>query len=43
MPPRKFAMNKDIRGMQAFSIPPGYSVRRWYYPEGTPGTRPTRK
>jgi peptide/nickel transport system substrate-binding protein len=43
MPPRKFAMNKGIRGMQTFAIAPGYSVRRWYYPEGTPGTRSTRE
>ncbi len=40
--PRKFAMNKKIRGMQTFKIAPGYSVRRWFYPAGTPGTRPTR-
>jgi peptide/nickel transport system substrate-binding protein len=39
--PRKFAMNKKIRGFQAFKIDPGYSLRRWYYPAGTPGTRPT--
>lgn len=37
--PRKFAMNEDIRGMQTFAIDPGYSIRRWYYPAGTPGTR----
>jgi peptide/nickel transport system substrate-binding protein len=37
--PRKFAMNKNIRGFQAFKIAPGYSIRRWYYPAGTEGTR----
>ena len=42
MTPRKFAMNKTIRGMQTFSVFPGYSIRRWYYPAGTPGTRATR-
>ncbi len=41
-PPRKFALDKDIRGVQFFKISPGYSVRRWFYPAGTPGTRPTR-
>jgi peptide/nickel transport system substrate-binding protein len=40
-PPRKFAMNKRIRGFQSVPISPNYVVRRWYYPEGTPGTRPT--
>ena len=39
--PKKFAMNRRIRGFQAFKIAPGYSIRRWYYPAGTPGTRPT--
>jgi peptide/nickel transport system substrate-binding protein len=39
--PRKFAMNKDIRGHQGFKIAPGYSIRRWYYPAGTEGTRST--
>ncbi|MFN0245133.1 MAG: ABC transporter substrate-binding protein [Planctomycetota bacterium] len=41
-PPRKFALNKSIRGFQAVHIDPNYVIRRWYYPEGTPGTRPTR-
>ena len=27
---------------QTFQISPGYDPRRWYYPKGTPGTRPTR-
>ncbi|MEM7306505.1 MAG: ABC transporter substrate-binding protein [Planctomycetota bacterium] len=39
--PRKFAMNKDIRGFQTFQIAPGYDPRRWYFPKGTPGTRST--
>jgi peptide/nickel transport system substrate-binding protein len=41
-PPRKFALNKAIRGVQLFKISPGYSPRRWFYPAGTPGTRATR-
>jgi peptide/nickel transport system substrate-binding protein len=41
--PRKFGLNRSIRGVQFFKITPGYSVRRWYYPAGTPGTRPTRE
>lgn len=41
--PRKFAMNKGIRGFQGFKIAPGYSLRRWYYPAGTEGTRATAK
>lgn len=39
--PRKYAMNKNVRGFQSFKISPGYSLRRWYYPEGTQGTRAT--
>lgn len=39
--PRKFGINKNIRGFQAFTPRPGYYPRRWYYPEGTPGTRAT--
>ncbi|MFN0008992.1 MAG: ABC transporter substrate-binding protein [Planctomycetota bacterium] len=39
--PRKFAMNKAIRGFQSVPVDPNYVVRRWYYPAGTPGTRPT--
>lgn len=39
--PRKFALNKKIRGFQSFAIRPGYHVRRWHFPLGTPGTRPT--
>lgn len=41
--PRKFALNKDIRGFQSFAMRPGYSVRRWHYPAGHPGTRATLK
>jgi peptide/nickel transport system substrate-binding protein len=41
-PPRKFALSLALRGVQFFKIMPGYSLRRWYYPAGTPGTRPTR-
>jgi peptide/nickel transport system substrate-binding protein len=40
-PPRGFAVNRSLRGFQGFLIPPGYSVRRLHYPEGTPGTRAT--
>jgi len=40
-PPRKFAMNRAIRGFQSVPPSPNYVVRRWYYPAGTPGTRPT--
>jgi peptide/nickel transport system substrate-binding protein len=40
--PRKFALSLSLRGVQFFKITPGYSLRRWYYPAGTPGTRPTR-
>ncbi len=43
MPPRKFALNQALRGVQFFKINPGYSVRRWFYPAGTPGTRATRE
>jgi peptide/nickel transport system substrate-binding protein len=38
-PPRKFLMNRALRGHQTSRIDPGYVIRRWYYPEGTPGTR----
>lgn len=41
-PPRKFALNLALRGVQFFKLTPGYSLRRWHYPAGTPGTRPTR-
>lgn len=42
-PARKFALNKALRGVQFFKITPGYSLRRWFYPAGTPGTRATRE
>jgi peptide/nickel transport system substrate-binding protein len=42
-PPRKFALNTAIRGVQFFKLTPGYSLRRWFYPAGTPGTRSTRE
>ena len=42
-PPKKFAMNKALRGHQCFMISPGYDPRRWYYPAGTEGTRETPK
>jgi ABC-type transport system substrate-binding protein len=38
-PPRKFVMNKALRGFQSFGLDPNYSLRRWYYAEGAPGTR----
>jgi peptide/nickel transport system substrate-binding protein len=38
--PRKFAMNRRIRGFQSVPVTPNYVIRRWYFPEGTPGTRP---
>jgi peptide/nickel transport system substrate-binding protein len=40
-PPRKFAMNRRIRGFQSVPLSPNYVIRRWYYPEGTTGTRAT--
>ncbi len=43
MPARKFAMNRAIRGFQAFKINPGFSVRRWFHAAGTAGTRATRE
>ncbi len=39
-PPRKFVLNRALRGHQTSRLDPGYAIRRWYYPEGTPGTRP---
>jgi ABC-type transport system substrate-binding protein len=38
-PPRKFVMNRALRGFQSFGLDPNYSLRRWYYAAGTPGTR----
>lgn len=40
-PPRKFGMNKALFGLQLVAQDPNYVLRRWYYPAGTPGTRPT--
>jgi peptide/nickel transport system substrate-binding protein len=42
-PPRKFALNLALRGVQFFKLSPGYALRRWYFPAGTPGTRPARE
>ena len=39
--PRKFALSKRIRGFQSFAIRPGFYARRWFFPLGTEGTRPT--
>ena len=40
--PRKFAMSKRIRGVQNFTLDPGYSIRRWYFADpGEKGTRST--
>jgi peptide/nickel transport system substrate-binding protein len=41
--PRRFALNRELRGVQFFKITPGYSLRRWYWPVGTSGTRATRE
>ncbi|MBL8859422.1 MAG: hypothetical protein JNL28_13000 [Planctomycetes bacterium] len=38
-PPRKFVMNRALRGFQSFALDPNYALRRWYYAAGTPGTR----
>jgi len=32
MPPRKYAINKDIRGVRLYKITPGYKLREWFYP-----------
>jgi peptide/nickel transport system substrate-binding protein len=39
--PRKFAMSRALRGFQSVAGDPNFVARRWYYPEGTPGTRAT--
>lgn len=41
-PPRKFVMNRALHGFQSLGLDPNYSLRRWYYAAGTPGTRPQR-
>lgn len=33
--PKKFAIDRAIRGVQSFAIDPGYSLRRWYYSDPT--------
>jgi len=38
-PPRKFVMNRALRGFASYALDPNYAIRRWYYAEGTPGTR----
>jgi hypothetical protein len=32
--PRKFAMNRRIRGFQSVPVTPNYVIRRWYFPRG---------
>jgi peptide/nickel transport system substrate-binding protein len=39
--PRKFLMNRALRGFESVPLEPNYVVRRWYYAAGTPGTRAT--
>ena len=41
-PVQALAAGPAIRGVQFFKLTPGYSLRRWYYPAGTAGTRATR-
>ena len=40
-PPRKFGLNRALRGVQLVLMDPNYVLRRWYYAAGTPGTRAT--
>lgn len=42
-PPRKFGYSQRLRGVAFVRPDPNYVARRWYLPEGTPGTRPTRE
>jgi len=42
-PPRKFGLNRALRGVQLVAMDPNYVLRRWYYPAGTAGTRATRE
>ncbi len=42
-PPRKFAYSQKLRGVEFVRPDPNYVARRWYWPAGTPGTRPTRE
>ena len=39
--PTKFALSRRIRGFQSFGSDPGYSIRRWHFTTGEPGTRST--
>lgn len=39
--PRKFGMNKAVRGFKSYAMRPYYNIRDWYYAAGTEGTRPT--
>ena len=39
-PAQKMALPRALRGIQLFHLSPGYDLTRWYYPVGTPGTRP---
>jgi peptide/nickel transport system substrate-binding protein len=40
--PRKFAMNRKLRGFQVVAIDPGYVIRRWHYiDQSVAGTRKT--
>lgn len=39
-PAMKMALPRAVRGIQLFHVAPGYDLSRWYYPAGTPGTRP---
>lgn len=41
-PPRKVALRQELRGYRVGREDPGFSVRDWYYPSGTSGTRPAR-
>lgn len=38
-PPRKFVMNRAVRGFGNYALDPNYVIRRWFYAAGTPGTR----
>jgi peptide/nickel transport system substrate-binding protein len=41
-PPRKFAYSQKLRGVEFVQPDPNYVARRWYWAEGTPGTREKR-
>jgi peptide/nickel transport system substrate-binding protein len=40
-PPYKMAFNRNLRGVKLYNFSPGFRLRDMYYPEGTPGTRPS--